>query len=137
MNPDQNDPQADPFAGHLRRVRKFAVAAGVVGGVAGLCYSVAYLTQSENPKLRGVIAMPFVCGIGLALMVTGIGLLFAPAAFFMSDNGKEYLKLIGTGSTTAARIVILVFLLLGCGVLAVFAMGALQMAGIIDQPLRR
>jgi hypothetical protein len=137
MTSDENTPPTDPFASHLRRVRKFATVAGVVGGAAGLCYSIVYLMQTENPKLRGVIAMPFVCGFGVALMVTGIGLFFAPSVFFTSDNGKEYLKLIGTQSVVAARIVILVFLLLGCGVIAVFVMGALQMAGIIEQPLRR
>lgn len=70
-------------------------------------------------------------------MVTGFALLFAPSAFYASDQGKAYLKKIGTKNVVAARTVLLVLLLIGCGVIALFAMGALHMAGLIEQPVGR
>jgi len=125
-------PEVDGFASHFARMKKIATAAGVIGGLAGLCISITYLMQTENPQIRGVIAMPFVCAFGLSAMITGITLLLAPSSFFTSDKGKDYLETIGTQSVFAARVVILVFLLLGCGFITVIALGVMQMVGVID-----
>jgi hypothetical protein len=134
MRLEETDPTPDEFAAHMTRVKRFAGAAGALGAAAGVCFSITYLLQTENPKMRGVITMPLVCGFGLSAMVTGIALLFAPSRFYTSDKGQEYLQTIGTQNVLVARIVVLIFLLLGCGVITVFVLGALQMAGIIEQP---
>lgn len=55
MNPDDLDPSKDDFTAHLARVKKWATVAGVVGALAGIGFSVAYLMRTEKPNIRGVI----------------------------------------------------------------------------------
>ena len=137
-NRDPNDPgNPDEFAAYFARVKKFATLAGVLGGIGGLCFSVAYLMRTENPMMRGVVAMPIGCALGVSAMITGITLLFAPASFFKSDKGDEYMKMIGTRSIPTARAVIVVFLIIGLGIFTLFVIGALDMAGVLGESAPR
>ena len=137
MESESTPSNSNPFERHLSFVKKVALVAGVLGGVAGLCFVGAHLMLSDNPSLRGVIAFPFVFGIALSGMVTGLALLFAPANFFSSDQDKEYSKMIGTEKIATARVAIFIGLLLICAFLALVGAGVLQMLGVIDPPLPR
>jgi len=128
------------FQSHLAWVWTIAWIAGVIGAIAGLCFSVVAFFTAEDLKsreIRGIFFAPVFCGVVASGMVFGTALLFAPSRFFSCTEGLIYLDMIGTRSVIAARIVILVFLLIGCAVGTVFILGALQMAGYIDPPLQR
>jgi len=124
--------ESDDFATHLSRVKKVAIVAGVSGFLAGLCFSVGYGMQAESPEFRGMLAMPIVCGSGSIAMVALTALLFAPTSFFQSESGKKQLKAIGTESIPAARFAIFICLVLGCGLIGIFAMGVLALLGFIE-----
>ena len=137
MNPDDIDLEPDAFASYLRRVKLFAVVAGVIGGALGFCFSVLALVKLDHPDIGGVVAAPVMCGLIFGALVAGCALLFAPMSFFNSEKGKACLKTIGTRDVVVARAFIFVCLLLGCGVITLGVSGALQMTGVIDQPMRR
>lgn len=134
MNTENGKLQLNVFNANLRRFKKVALIAGIVGGLVGLCFVLAHLILADHPSWRGVFIFPFACGFGISAMTTGIALLFAPDEFFSSDEGQKYLAAIGTTNVTTARVVIVIGLLVGCAFFALIGALILQMMGLIMLP---
>ena len=124
----------DAFSATISRLKTVGTIGGIVGAVCGVCVILPHLLMSENPSWRGIVTFPIMCSFLLSGMVTGVTLLRAPPAFFKSDQGREYLKMIGARNVSTARIAIVIGLVLGCAFLGLVMAGVLQMLGIIAAP---
>jgi hypothetical protein len=110
----------DAFISRLTTAKRLAMIAGIIGAAIGVLLSVAYLAQRENPNLKGAFGLPVVGGVGAWGIVMALVLLFASDAFFTSPQGQEYLQQIGTKSVLGARIVLVIFVLIGCAFVGIF-----------------
>lgn len=122
------------FRAYLAIVKKLATIAGVIGVIAGICFSVlAFFSRDDfkTRELRGLFMMPVISGLITSGMVLGTALLFASSRFFLTAEGIMYLGMIGTRNVLCARIVILIFLIIGAVLATVFVWAGLDLAGFI------
>jgi len=87
----------------------------IVGAIVGPCVILLAAMQGERVQKSTLIYSPFIFG-GISYMVGVAGaFLFAPTKYLKSEAGQKWLKMVGTSSILAARIV--------CAVLASLALG--------------
>ena len=107
-----------------KRIVRTSILFGITGAIAGLGFIFvggAEMLHDEGPRL---LLAPGLFAIGGILLGVAISCTFAPADFFRSEVGQQWMALIGTNNIALARMV--------CGTLALLpVLVVAAMAGII------
>jgi hypothetical protein len=105
------------------RINRRILILGFVVGSAGLALGLLFLRSTDrpdNPNTDWGAALKTIALLTFASYFVGIsvGCLTAPAAFFDGPVGQRWLKLIGTRSVAAARLVCLALIVLVVGLVS-------------------
>jgi hypothetical protein len=124
----EDRPERDPYLPFLLTVSR---GAGAVGLGLGLLTAWMSVREHHGPPMSAretqmVLVTPLIFTIGGIAGGLALALLLAPSEFFDGSAGEKWLKLVGTRNIGTARLVCLLIVLVGFGVLSLVAFAVLH-----------
>jgi hypothetical protein len=117
--PADDDWSLTKSAPYGRRIIQASVASGVLGVLFGLAFLVMLIGEADTVRrLKAAIFAPILFGLTGGLLGSCMACVFAPRNFLTGPAGRYWMKRIGTGNPTVARVVCLILGLLVAGFFA-------------------
>ena len=106
-------------------IHKRIVAAGIVFGLLGAASGVAMIvlaakTGRNHKEEESFLLAPLIFAVMGCLLGPAAAITFVPTRFLTSPVGQRWMRLVGTESVVAARIICSIFLVLLVAIVAVF-----------------